>query len=103
MGGLANVLFLFSYMFSLFLASCRVHLPFQGCTRLFKILLSRVARSGGRSFSSAPALIFSLLSLGVGGNALRAKRQEQKQKKHNRPKWWKLADSTFRIHFSLPL
>jgi hypothetical protein len=25
------------------------------------------------------------------------------EQKTNRPKWWKLADSTFRIHFSLPL
>jgi len=32
----------------------------------------KAARSGGHSFFSAPALIFSLLSRVVGGNALRA-------------------------------
>ena len=102
MGGLAIVLFLFSYMFQYLprLVQGTLNCPFGVALSFYKFLLSGVARFGGHSFSSAPALIFSLLSRVVGGNLLRRIAPIQK---HNRSKWWKLADSNTEIQFSLHL
>ena len=71
-------------------------------TRLLKILLRSVARFGGRSFSSAPALFSFPFSRG-GRRKPASQESATWEQKTNRPKWWKLANSTFRIHFSLPL
>ena len=99
MGGLAKVLFLFSYMFSLFLASCiktfaasRLHSAHL-IRGLFQLLVP-----GGVPCFPPPRFSFFPFSRVVGGNALRAKRQcktNTETTKQNRPKWWKLADSKF--------
>jgi len=78
MGGLANVLLLFISVFSLFLASCkktfsasRLHSAHL-ITDLFQLLVP-----GGVPCFPPPRFSFFPFSRVVGGNALRAKRQEQ--------------------------
>jgi hypothetical protein len=111
MGGLANVLsVLFSHSVSSSPRAIKTKTNAFGVALGFsKILLSGVARFGGHSFFSAPALIFSLLSLGVGGNllcriapTLGTKTKLESAKIHQNGRLAVSLKYKTQIHFSLP-
>jgi hypothetical protein len=108
MGGLAESLIFFISLFQSF--PRLVHLGTEhgpkGLALVFSLNLLRIAaRSGGPSFFSAPALLFFPFSCAWSAEMRFAQSAKNKTNtrttKQNRPKWWKLADSRFRIHFSL--
>lgn len=94
MGGLAESFYSFYFLVQ--------YLPHLDDSAFLLILLRSVASSGGRSFLSAPALFFFPFSRG-GRRKPASQESATWEQKQNRPKWWKLADSSHRIHFSLPL